>query len=168
MVLVSELLVCCLKFIEFCPDFSHSFCICSFSKVASKVTVNISLLSSLVHFLGCGVWCECSICSSFVYLKEELFVYQEKEQAAFARCYRVLQVGYQGSTSRSWHPNLSSVPHLDSGSDLSFSTGRIVWLYKTQVLFIISELCRDVIEKSYDDCSWTAGLIKNKTNNFFF
>ena len=37
--LVSEPLVCCHIFAEFCPDFYHSFSILSFGRVASKITV---------------------------------------------------------------------------------------------------------------------------------
>ena len=56
------------------------------TRVATKIIVNASLLSSLNHFLRCSLCFEWSICSLFVYLKEELFVYLEKGQPAFAGC----------------------------------------------------------------------------------
>ena len=116
------------------------------------------MFSSLVHFLGRGFWFEWSIYSSFAYLKEELFVYLEKEQPTFTGYHRIHpHVCYQWSSCLSWHPNLSSGSHVDLCFDLSFFMGSILWLYVTQKVFIIYAPDADTTENSYSSCSRKAG-----------
>ena len=113
------------------------------------------LKSTQVYFLRCDLWCGWSICSSFVYLREELFVYLEEELPTFAGCRLRSHVGYQGSTGRSWHPNLWSGLHVDLSFDLPFFICSIFWIYQSKGLFIICAPDTDVIEKNYVTCSWT-------------
>ena len=64
--------------------------------------------------------------------------------------------GYIGSTSRSWHPNLLSEPHVKLYFDFSFFMGSILWLNQNQGLFIMCAPDTDVTGNTYSKCSWSA------------
>ena len=115
------------------------------------------MLSTIVHFLRCGFWCKHSICLSFVYLKQETFVYQEEEQLTLTGCLLGPHVGYQVRACWSWHRNLFSGPHVDLCFDLSFFMGIISWLYQNQgLIFFICAPDTEVNMNSYSNISWTA------------
>ena len=75
--LVSKSLPCCIKSSAHFPDF-YLFSPPSLRGVAPKITMNASLLSSLVYFLHRCLWFKRLFSLSFVYLK--------KEQPIFAGC----------------------------------------------------------------------------------
>ena len=67
-------------------------------------------------------------------------------------------VGYQVSICRSWHPNLSSGPHVDLCFDLSFFVGSILWLYQTHgCFFFYLRAWHRVTKNTFGKCSWIAG-----------
>ena len=158
--LVSEPLVYCLKSTEFSPDFYHSFSIPSFSRFASKITITLVfyLSSSIFYAVVSGV------SGSFVHrlcIWKKNYLYTRKKNCQHSQdAGRVHYVGYQGSTCRPWHPNLSSVPHVDLCFDFSFFMGSILKLYRTQGLFIICPPDTDVTENSCSKMFMNSGSQK--------
>ena len=126
-----------------------------FARLLLRWQYNASLLSSLVYFLRCGVWCVHRLCTR----KKNFFLYLEKEQPTFPGCLW----GPRYWLSREHLPIMTPKPVLwVPYFDLSFFMNSILWLYQSQELFIICAPDTDVTENSHSDCLWTPGYTHNK------